>query len=79
MDYNEFNYQLEQLKSKIFQVLNNSQMPIGAIYYLFKDIYNDLTHQYIASVNSYSMGHSSVNEQVKTVSLEEEKEKTNNN
>lgn len=55
MDYNEFNYQLEQLKSKIYKILEQSKLPLGAIFYLFKDIYINLQNQYIATVNSYSM------------------------
>ena len=55
MDYNEFNYQLEQLKSKIYKILEQSKLPIGAIFYLFKDIYTNLNNQYIATINSYSM------------------------
>ena len=55
MDYNEFNYQLENLKSNLFTQLENSKLPLGAIFYLIKDIYNNLQNQYIASINSYSM------------------------
>lgn len=55
MDYNEFNYQLENLKSNLFAQLENSKLPLGAVFYLIKDIYNNLQNQYIASINSYSM------------------------
>lgn len=55
MDYNEFNYQLENLRSSLFEQLENSKLPLGAVFYLIKDIYNNLQNQYIASINSYSM------------------------
>lgn len=55
MDYNEFNYQLENLKMNLAKQLENSKLPLGAIFYLIKDIYNSLNNQYIASINSYSM------------------------
>lgn len=55
MDYNEFNYQLENLKSNLFEQLENSKLPLGAVFYLIKDIYYNLQNQYIASVNSYSI------------------------
>lgn len=55
MDYNEFNYQLENLKISLFKQLENSKLPLGAVFYLIKDIYNNLQNQYIASINSYSM------------------------
>lgn len=55
MDYNEFNYQLENLRSNLFEQLETSKLPLGAVFYLVKDIYNNLQNQYIASINSYSM------------------------
>ena len=55
MDYNEFNYQLENLRSNLFEQLESSKLPLGAVFYLIKDIYNNLQNQYIASINSYSM------------------------
>ena len=55
MDYNEFNYQLENLRSNLFEQLESSKLPLGAVFYLVKDIYNNLQNQYIASINSYSM------------------------
>ena len=55
MDYNEFNFQLEQLKTKIYEQLNSSKLPLGAIFYLMKDIYNNLNNQYIMSINNYSL------------------------
>ena len=69
MDYNEFNYQLEELKSKIFKILEESNLPLGAIFYLFKDIYNDLNNQYIATVNSYSINRSENKEQYEQIIL----------
>lgn len=72
MDYNEFNYQLEQLKSKIYKILEQSKLPVGAIFYLFKDIYTNLNNQYIATINSYSMNHPT-EQGVSQVQQEEEK------
>ena len=57
MDYNEFNFQLENCKQNIINILNNSKLPIGALLYIIKDIYSELNSQYIASVNSYSLQH----------------------
>ena len=58
MDYNEFNFLLEQLKTNLYQKLEQSKLPLGAIFYLIKDIYNNLNNQYITSINSYSFDHS---------------------
>ena len=55
MDYNEFNFQLENCKQNVINILNNSKLPIGALLYIIKDIYSELNSQYIASVNSYSL------------------------
>ena len=57
MDYNEFNFLLEQLKTNLYQKLEQSKLPLGAIFYLIKDIYNNLNNQYITSINSYSFDH----------------------
>lgn len=62
MDYIEFNVQLEQLKTNLYKELEQSKLPLGAIFYLIKDIYNNLQNQYIASINSYSMSHSKTQE-----------------
>ena len=76
MDYNEFNYQLEQLKSNIYQILEQSKLPLGAIFYLFKDIYNNLNNQYIATVNSYSM-QKPIEETTKEISLDNSSKEQN--
>ena len=76
MDYNEFNYQLEQLKSNIYQILEQSKLPLGAIFYLFKDIYNNLDNQYIATVNSYSM-QKPIEETTKEISLDNSSKEQN--
>ena len=55
MDYDEFNFQLESCKQDLINILNNSKMPIGALYYIIKDIYIELNNQYMTSINSYSI------------------------
>lgn len=57
MDYNEFNFQLENCKQNVITILNNSKMPIGALLYIIKDIYSELNSQYMASINTYSLQH----------------------
>lgn len=55
MDYNEFNFILEKVKSTLYNQFQNCKLPLGAILYLVKDIYHDLQNQYIASINDYSI------------------------
>ena len=38
MNYNEFNFQLYELKSNLYNLLQESNLPLGAIFYLLKDI-----------------------------------------
>ena len=45
-----FNYSIEQCKQSIFEVIEKSQLPIGVIYYLFKDISNELNQIYNATL-----------------------------
>lgn len=57
MDYNEFNFKLAELKNNLYSLLENSSLPLGSLFYLIKDLYNNLQNQYIASVNSYNIEH----------------------
>lgn len=70
MDYNEFNFKLEQLKTNLYNQLQKSQLPVGAIFYLIKDIYINLQNEYIASVNTHSISHSLNNEQIKQTEIQ---------
>ena len=40
------NLQIENVKQDIIDVINNSQLPIGVIYYLFKDISKEVANEY---------------------------------
>lgn len=40
------NIKTEELKNQFFELINNSQLPISNVYYLFKDIMQELTEFY---------------------------------
>lgn len=40
------NIKTEELKNQFFELINNSQLPISTVYYLFKDIMQELTKFY---------------------------------
>ena len=40
------NYSIETLRQNIYDVINKSQMPIGVAYFVFKDIFADITNAY---------------------------------
>lgn len=40
------NIKTEELKNQFFELINNSQLPISTVYYLFKDIMQELTDFY---------------------------------
>lgn len=40
------NVKTEELKAQFFELINNSQLPISNVYYLFKDIMQELTDFY---------------------------------
>lgn len=44
---NNFNLKTEQFKSSIITSINNSNLPIGTIYYVIKDLYKDLEIEYL--------------------------------
>ena len=37
---------MEQLKQQLLQLVNNSQLPLEAIYYIVKDFYRDVDDAY---------------------------------
>ena len=40
------NYNIEQLKNSIYKEINNSNLPVGVIYLLLKDIFRDVSEAY---------------------------------
>lgn len=46
-----FNIRVEELKEKLFEIVNESGLPFSSIYYLFKDFMKDLTDAYIENLN----------------------------
>lgn len=46
------NLKIEEVKVNIEKIMTESQLPLGIIYYLFKDIYSQIERQYYASLNS---------------------------
>ncbi len=46
-----FNIKVEELKEKLFEIVNESGLPFSSIYYLFKDFMKDLTDAYIENLN----------------------------
>ena len=41
-----FNYSIEQCRGAIFAAIENSQLPIGVVHYLLKDISNEVENVY---------------------------------
>lgn len=40
------NYSIENFRQNVYELINNSQMPIGIAYFIFKDIFADITAAY---------------------------------
>lgn len=47
-----FNIKVEELKEKLFEIVNESGLPLSSVYYLFKDFMKDLTDAYTESLNN---------------------------
>ena len=47
----DFNLKCENLKNNILKTINESQMPIATIYYIFKSIFVDVQNQYYKNIN----------------------------
>lgn len=46
MDGKDINLAIEGLKLTIYQIINKSELPIGTVYYILKDVCNDLEKTY---------------------------------
>lgn len=40
------NYSIENFRQNVYELINNSQMPIGIAYFVFKDIFTDISIAY---------------------------------
>ena len=49
---NDVNITIEEFKLSIINLLNNSNMPIGMIYYIMKDVFGEITEEYQNYLNT---------------------------
>lgn len=42
---------MEQFRQQLFYLINNTNLSIDAIYYIFKDVYRDLESAYATFIN----------------------------
>lgn len=54
----DFNYKCNHLKSDIENLMTDSELPIAVIYFIIKDIYNDIEKFNISYLNSLSLNES---------------------
>lgn len=47
-----FNMKVEELKENLLKAINGSGLPLSSVYYLFKDLMQDLTDTYITNLNN---------------------------
>lgn len=38
---------MEQFRQQLLNTINNAQLPLEAVYYIFKDVYRDLNDTYL--------------------------------
>lgn len=48
----DFNLRCDNLKSEIIKVINQSDLPIAVIYYMFQNLYTEVEHTYFGTINS---------------------------
>lgn len=44
------NYSIENLRQDIYNIINNCNLPIGTVYFVFKDIFGDVAQAYQTAV-----------------------------
>ena len=49
-----FNTRCEALKNTIVNAINHSELPIGAVYYIYKSIADEIERTYYGSLNDES-------------------------
>lgn len=47
-----FNSQCRDFEVKLINLINESQLPAAAVYFIFKSVYQDLENTYIGASNS---------------------------
>lgn len=48
------NYSIENFRQEIYNTINSCQLPIGTVYFIFKDIFADVNKAYNTAVNQES-------------------------
>lgn len=51
------NIKVENFKSNLYEIVNNSNLPISIVYYIFKFVANDLENTYYGVLNSEAEEH----------------------
>jgi hypothetical protein len=44
------NYSIENLRQDIYNIINSCNLPIGTVYFVFKDIFGDVAQAYQTAV-----------------------------
>jgi len=51
----DFNYKCNQFKKNLENLINNSKLPIAVVYFIIKDIYNEIEKLNIAYLNDIAL------------------------
>lgn len=69
----DFNLKCDNLKQEIIEKINNSQVPIVVIYYLLKDLFNQVQKQYYGTINELRLQNQKTETlEIKTQEIENE-------
>lgn len=69
---NGLNTMIQELQSNLIKDINNSQLPVGIVFFVLKDIFNETERGFLNAINTEKMTKA---EEVK----EEEKEQNDEN
>ena len=64
-----FNLKCDDFKQEIIKKINNSQLPITIIYYIIKDLFNQIEKQYYGTINELKLQ----NQKIETLEVKTEK------
>ena len=76
----DFNLSCNNLKNDIINLISTYNLPIAAVYYIYKDVFSSLEQQYIATINGLLLSQQPEEEILKPPSSQsiQQKQKANN-
>ena len=71
-----FNLQCDLFKNNLIQVINKSNLPAAVIYYIYKDIFQEIQKNYMGILNSQILSQNKKPVEIKSTTQQVKQDKT---